>query len=166
MKNVIKRFWPLLLVGLILIAVLIGVLVSHLRSTPERAVEGYIRASLQYDADGLLKYASAYQLTALKGNVEMDLDTLRETLKTGYGQAMDYRETGKITFESEVKELIEPGTEAFEELLTEYAFKADPSEVQAFASVTARCYIDGKLQRTYSAIAVRCDGTWYYGFIA
>ena len=166
MKTVIKRFWPLLLVGLILIAVLAGVLISNLRSTPEHAVEGYIRASLQYDADGLLKYASEYQLTALKGNVEMDLDTLRETLKTGYEQAIEYREKGKITFESEVKELIEPGTDAFGELLEEYAFKADPSKVQEFASVTARCYINGTLKRTYSAIAVRCDGKWYYGFIA
>lgn len=166
MKTILKRFWPLLLVGLILIGVLTGVLAFRLRRTPERAVEGYIRASLQYDADGLLKYASEYQLTALKGNVEMDLDTLRETLKTGYEQAIEYRENGKITFESEVVKLIEPGTEGFDELLEEYAFKADPSKVEAFASVSARCYVDGSLHRKYSAFAVRCGGTWYYGFIA
>lgn len=166
MKTIIKRFWPLLLVGLIVIGVLTGVLVSRFHRTPERAVEGYIRASLQYDADGLLKYASEYQLTALKGNVEMDLDTLRETLKTSYEQAIEYREQGKITFESEVVQLIEPGTEEFDALLKEYAFKADPSKVEAFASVSARCYISGDLQRTYFAVAVCCDGTWYYGFIA
>lgn len=166
MKTILKRFWPLLTAGLILIGVLTGVLLSSLRTTPERAVEGYIRASLQYDVDGLLRYASDYQITSLKGNVEMDMDTLRETLKTSYEQAAEYRETGKITFESEVTAHFLPGSERFDQLLEEYAFKGDASAVEEFAAVTARCYVNGAPKRNYSAIAVRCGGKWYYGFIA
>lgn len=167
MKSILKRFWPLLTVGLIALIVLVGVLLYNARSTPERAVEGYLRASLQYDADGLIKYSSAYQLTLLKGNdTGMDLDTLRKTLRAGYEQADAYREKGKITFQSEVGEPILPGTTEFDKLSEEYAFKADPSEVESFVLVTAHCYVDGKLRRTYFVYAVQCDHQWYYGFTA
>ena len=167
MKSIFKRFWPLLTVALIFIVILTCMLVVRLRSTPERAVEGYLRASLQYDADGLIKYSSSYQLTLLKGNdPEMDTDALRKTLCAGYEQAEAYREKGKITFQSEVGEPILPGTAEFDKLSEEYAFKADPSEVESFALVTAHCYVDGKQRRTYFVYAVQCDHKWYYGFTA
>lgn len=167
MKNVLKRFWPLLTVGLIAVGILIGVWVYNARSTPERAVEGFLRASLQYDADGLIEYASDYQLTLLKGNdTGMDTDTLRKTLRASYEQADAYREKGKITFQSEVGEPILPDTAEFDALLEEYAYKADPSNVESFVLVTARCYVDGKLRRTYFAYAVKCGGKWYYGYTA
>ena len=167
MKNIVKRFWPLLTVGLIAVGILTGVLLYNLRSTPQRAVEGYLRASLQYDADGLIKYASEYQLTLLKGNdPEMDTDALRKTLRASYEQADAYREKGKITFQSEVGEPILPGNAEFDKLLEDYAFKADPSEVKTFTLVTAHCYVDGKLRRTYFAYAVQIGNNWYYGFTA
>ncbi len=165
-KTVWKRFWPLLTFGLLLLALAVGLLVWHFRSTPERAVEGYLRASLEKDADGLLRYASDYQLTVLKGNTDMDLDDLREMLRRLYERPEAYRETGQIRFQSEVDEPIEPGQEKFDELLTEYGYKADPTEVEAFALVTAHCYIDGRLSQTSFVYAVRCDGKWYYGFTA
>lgn len=167
MKNIVKRFWPLLAVGLIAVGILVGLLINNARSTPQRAVEGYLRASLQYDADGLIKYASEYQLTLLKGNdPEMDTDTLRKTLRAGYEQAAAYRENGKITFQSEVGESILPGNAEFDKLLEDYAFKADPLAAEAFTLVTAHCYVDGKLHRTYFAYAVQCNHKWYYGFTA
>ena len=167
MKNIVKRFWPLLAVGLLAAGILTGLLIYNARSTPQRAVEGYLRASLQYDADGLIKYASEYQLTLLKGNdPEMDTDTLRKTLRAGYEQADDYREKGKITFQSEVGELILPGNAEFDKLLENYAFKADPSAAESFTLVTAHCYVDGKLHRTYFVYAVQCNHKWYYGFTA
>ncbi len=165
-KNVWKRFWPLLLSGLLLVALATGLLIWHFRSTPERAVEGYLRASLKQDADGLLRYASDYQLTVLKGNTEMDLDALRGMLERSYEQAEAFRETGRIRFESEVDAPIRPGGEGFDDLLAEYGYKADSSEVESFSLVTAHCYIDGRLSRTYFVYAVRCGGKWYYGFNA
>ena len=167
MKNIIKRFWPFLTVGLLAVGILVGVLLYNARSTPEGSVEGFLRASLQYDADELIRYASEYQLTLLKGNdTGMDTDTLRKTLRASYEQAAAYREEGKITFQSEVGEPILPGKAEFDALLEEYAFKADPSEVESFVLVTAHCYVDSKLRRTYFAYAVQCGGKWYYGFTA
>lgn len=167
MKNIVKRFWPLLTVGLLAIGILTGVLLYHSRRTPQRAVEGYIRASLQYDADGMIQYASEYQLTELKGSEpSMDLETLRRSLKNSYEQADAYRVTGKITFESAVGTVLEPGMKKFDELLELYAYKADPSEVSAFALVTGSCYVDGVLTMKYSRYAVKSNGKWYYGFIA
>lgn len=165
-KTVCKRFWPLLTFGVLLLALAVGLLVWHFHSTPERAVEGFLRASLEQDTDGLLRYASDYQLTVLKGNAEMDLDDLREMLRRSYEQAEAFRETGRIRFQSEVGESVGPGQADFDDLLAEYGYKADPTEVESFALVTAHCYIDGRLSRTYFVYAVRCGGKWYYGFNA
>lgn len=164
MKNIFKRYWPLCTVALLLLAALCIFLVFSLRSTPEKAVEGYIRASLEYDADALLRYASDYQITALSGNGDMDLETLRETLRKSYEEAAQYREDGKIKFESEIIETPAEGTDRYAELLEEYSFKADAEEVDGFAVVNAKCYVDGKLQGNYTAVAVKCGAKWYYAF--
>ncbi len=164
MKTFLKKYWVLCAFGVI---VLIGALVFGviaLRSTPTKAVEGYIRASLEYDAKKLIKYASDYQVTAMSFE-EIDREQLLETLEKSYELAAEYREEGKITFESEVTEEIEKGTARFEELLDEYAFKANPETVDAFAVVEGVYYVDGKLRDDFKVAAVKCGMTWYYGFL-
>lgn len=164
MKQVWKRFWPLCVV---LLALLIGLSVflwRKLSPSPTKAVEGYIRASLQYDAKGLLRYASDYQVRALAGNSEMSREALLESLQTAYEQASEFREKGKIKFESSVTERPQKGSERYAELLEEYGYKADAGRVQDFAVVEAKCYVNGKHTRTYTAVAVQCGGKWYYAF--
>lgn len=164
MKNVLKKYWVLCAFGAL---VLIGALVTALfalRSTPQKAVEGYIRASLEYDAEKLIKYASDYQVTAMSF-ADIDREQLSEKLKEDYERAAEYRENGKITFESKVTEEVEKGTERFEELSAEYGFKADPETADAFAIVEGVYYVDGKARDDFKVAAVKCGMTWYYGFI-
>lgn len=164
MKNTLKKYWVLCAFGaLVLVGALVfGVLA--LRSTPTKAVEGYIRASLEYDAEKLIKYASDYQVTAMSFE-DIDRDQLLENLQKSYELAAEYRETGKITFDSKVTEKVEKGTERFEELLDEYGFKADPETVDEFAIVEGMYYVDGKVRDDFKVAAVKCGLTWYYGFL-
>ncbi|MBQ3003968.1 MAG: hypothetical protein IJD82_09565 [Clostridia bacterium] len=164
MKNFLKKYWVLCAFGaLVLVAgLVVGVLV--LRSTPTKAVEGYIRASLEYDAEKLVKYASDYQVTAMSF-ADIDRDQLLENLQKSYELAAEYRENGKIKFDSKVTEEIEKGTPRFAELLDEYGFKADPETVDEFAIVEGVYYVDGKLRDDFKVAAVKCGMKWYYGFL-
>lgn len=166
MKKIWKKYWPLCVLAMIAVVVLCVCLVLALRSTPVKAVEGYIRGGLEYDVDGLLRYASEYQRTVLAGNTDMELDLLRQTLENSYKGAADGAETGEIVFYSEEAEHIEKGTARFDELLDTYSYKGTPEEVDEFALVRGTYYIDGEMARTYSVAAVKCGLKWYYGFIA
>ncbi|MCH5183392.1 MAG: hypothetical protein J1E00_04370 [Oscillospiraceae bacterium] len=167
MKNILKRFWPLLTLGVVAVGVLIGVWIYNARSTPKSAVEGYLRASLEYDADDLIKYASEYQRRELMDLYGIkDTDTLRRTLKSNYSLPGANRVTGSITLQSEVGQPILPGTEAFDRLLEKYAEKADPSKVNSFVRVKTRCSIEGGFTMNYDVYAVQCGRRWYYGFNA
>lgn len=164
MKNFLKKYWVLCGFGAVLLLAAIVIGFFALRSTPEKAVEGYIRASLEYDAEKLVKYASDYQVTAMSF-ADIDRKQLLENLKKSYELAAEYREDGKIRFDSEVVEEIEKGTPRFEELLDEYGFKADPATVDEFAIVEGVYYVDGKLRDDFKVAAVKCGLTWYYGFL-
>lgn len=163
-KQIWKRFWPLCIALLALLVGLSVFLWTRLSSSPAKAVEGYVRASLQYDAEDLMRYASDYQLKALAGNGEMSRDMLLESLQKAYEQAQEYRETRRISFESRVIERPENGSERYAQLLETYGYKADTGKVQEFAVVEAKCYIAGSYTQTYTAVAVRCGGKWYYAF--
>ena len=167
MKNFLKRFWPLLTLGVVAVGVLIGVWLYNARSTPKSAVEGYLRATLQYDADEMVKYSSGYQLQELMDLYGIkDTDTLRRTLKANYSLPGANRVTGTLTFQSEVGQPIQPGTDAFDRLLEKYAEKADASKVKAFVRVKTHCSSESGFNATYDVYAVQCGGKWYYGFNA
>ncbi|MBQ9794038.1 MAG: hypothetical protein IKK06_04835 [Clostridia bacterium] len=165
MKNIWKKYWPLCSLAVILLIgglVLLGI---SMHSTPEKAVEGYIRASLEYDVDGLLEHASEYQLTSLAGNVEMDLETLREMLTVAYQQAAEFSEKGKIEFYSEEPVYVAHGSDQYNELMERYKVRGTPEDVDEMAIVAGVYYVDGVLTNRYRVVAVNCGGTWYYGFI-
>ena len=165
MKNVWKKYWPLCSLGILLLLAGVVLLAVAMRSTPEKAVEGYIRASLEYDVDGLLEHASEYQLTSLMGNTKVDMDTLRKSLTVAYEQAAEYREKGDIDFFSEEPILVAHGSDQYNELLERYAVRGTPEDVDEMAIVAGVYYIDGVLAKSYRVVAVNCGGTWYYGFI-
>ena len=81
MKALLKKFWPMLL--LLLAALVVGAvfLWRYLFPGPGAAVKGYLKASLTYDVDGMLRYGSEYQLISLAGNGDIPKETLRANLK-------------------------------------------------------------------------------------
>ncbi|MBE6579709.1 MAG: hypothetical protein E7651_07900 [Ruminococcaceae bacterium] len=165
MKNIWKKYWPLCSLGILVLAGGLVFLLFALRSTPEKAVEGYIRASLEYDVDGLLDHASEYQLTSLMGNGEIDMETLRKSLTVAYEQAAEYREEGDIDFYSEEPIYVAHGSDQYNELLDRYGVRGTPEDVEEMAIVAGVYYVDGVLTDDYRVVAVKCGGTWYYGFI-
>ena len=165
MKTLFKKFWPLLL--LLLAALVVGAffLWRFLFPNAESAVKGYLKASLTYDVDGLLRYGSEYQLVSLAGNGNVPKETLRANLKKYYEQNGFTGKTGKVTFDSARVTVFEPGSATYEKYLSLYGEKADASAVSGIARVTVSAFVDGTLQKEYSVLAVKCGARWYYGFV-
>ncbi len=166
MKQLIKKFWPLLCL-LVLVLVAGGVfLLMGSESTPEKAVAGFLTASLEYDEDDLLEYASDYQRVELAGNVEMDGETLEQYLQTSYAQARELMEgeIPTVTVDVDSVDTLAMGTERYEELLAEYGEKADAKAVEAMAVVRGTYRTDDDPKNSFCALAVQCGGKWYYGF--
>ena len=164
-KRIWKRFWPLITVGLLLVAVGAFFLLRPLFPDPQAAVEGYIRSSMKYDVDGMMFFASDYQKKALAGNADIPEETLRENLKEAYRSAEVVPQTGEIAFLGVQVTTVEEGTERYSEYLKEYGYKGDPENVSGIALVTAECRVAGKHFADYRVVAVKCGLRWYYGFI-
>ncbi len=167
MKNILKKFWPLLsLVVLLLVAGCVFLLWNG-RSTPEKAVEKFLIASLEYDEDTLLDYASAYQKVELAGNVEMDEETLYQYMQTTYSQARELlgdAELPEVTVQVDSVDELAFGTERYEEYRSKYGQKADANEVESMAIVRGTYREGDNPKNSFCALAVKCDGKWYYGF--
>ena len=166
MKQIIKKFWPLLSLALVLLIAGCVFLFLNGKSTPEKAVAGFLVASREYDEDDLLEYASEYQKKVLAGNVEMDGDTLEQYLETSFAQARELMEgeIPAITVTVTSVETVAMGTDRYEELLAQYSEKADASAIQAMAIVKGTYRTDDDPKNSFCALAVQCDGKWYYGF--
>ena len=166
MKQIVKKFWPLL--GLVLIILIVGCvfLVMGGKSTPEKAVAGFLAASLEYDEDDLLKYASEYQRVELAGNVEMDGETLEQYLETAFKEARELMEgeIPSVKVSTTSVETLAKGTERYDEMLVKYGEKADMNTVEAMAIVKGTYRTDDDPKNSFCALAVQCDGKWYYGF--
>ena len=165
MARCLKRYWPLLLFACLLAAVAVFFLVRSRLPGPEEAVKGYLTASLHYDVDDMLFYASDYQKKALSGNAEIPEETLRDNLKSFYASQQLQLETGEIVFSDVTVTGIDPSTERYRFLLSEYGYKADPAAVREMALVSLTCTVSGTRRTAYRVVAVRCGARWYYGFI-
>ena len=164
-KTLFKKFWPMLLLLLAALAVGAVFLWRFLFPNAESAVKGYLKASLTYDVDGLLRYGSEYQLVSLAGNGDIPKETLRANLKKYYEQNGFVGKTGKVTFGTARVTTFTPGGENYNKYLALYGEKADASAVSGIARVTVSAYIDGNFQKEYSVLAVKCGSRWYYGFV-
>ena len=164
-KQFLKRFWPLAAFALLLIAGGLFLLIRSRLPGPRAAVEGYVVASMHYDVDDMLFYASDYQKKALAGNADVPPETLRANLKAFYASGAVSPETRDIVFSKQTVTDIEEGTERYRAYLEEYGYKADAESVDALALVTASCSVGGRHFADYRVVAVRCGLRWYYGFI-
>lgn len=166
MKQIVKKFWPLL--GLVLIILIVGCvfLVMDGKSTPEKAVAGFLAASLEYDEDDLLEYASEYQRVELAGNVEMDGETLEQYLETAFKEARELMEgeIPSVKVSTTSVETLAKGTERYDEMLVKYGEKADASVIESMVIVRGTYRTDDDPKNSFCALAVQYGGKWYYGF--
>lgn len=166
MKNILKKFWPLLSLGILLLVAGCVLLLWNARSTPEKAVEDFITASCRYDDGLLLDSASEYQKVVLAGNSPMDDETLEEYMANTYSYARETWEGDlpEVIFAIDSVEELAYGTEAYTKYLEEYGEKADAGEIEAMAIVTGTYRKDDGPKEAFRVLTVRCGGKWYYGF--
>ena len=133
-------------------------------NTPQKAAAEYVRASMVYDIDGMIEYASPYAKVVLYGNNPTSDRLLKSYLKKAYAEypAPSYTADG-ITFGLlSVTEYVE-GDDTFETIMKRYGEKADASEVSAAAEVRLTVN-DGKSEKTHSYIVVKIGPSWYYAY--
>lgn len=165
MKRAIKQYWPLLTVAVILILVGAFFLIRPFFPGPEETVQKYLTASMQYDVDNMLFYASDYQIRELSGNAEFDIEILRKNLKDFYASNQLEGVKGEITFENTSVVELESDSDRYRQYLEKYGYKADPEKVDGLAVVNTVCMLNGKKHASYSVVAVKQGIRWYYGFI-
>ena len=166
MKQIVKKFWPLLTLALVILIAGCVFLVMDGKPTPEKAVAGFLVASLEYDEDDLLKYASEYQRVELAGNVEMDGETLEQYLETSFKEARELMvdEIPSVKVSVTSADTLAKGTERYEELLAQYGQKADASVIESMVIVRGTYRTDDDPKNSFCALAVQYGGEWYYGF--
>ncbi len=163
MAGFLKRFWPLVAFFILLVAIGLFFLAHTMLPGPQAAVEGYIEASLHYDVDGMLFFASDYQKKALAGNADISEDRLRDNLKKFYSSGAVSAETAEITFSGQSVTAVDPKSERYHTYLHEYGYKADPGAVNGMAVVTLTSDVGGR-RAHYRVVAVKLGLRWYYGF--
>lgn len=164
-KQILKRFWPILTVVLLLCFGAGIIAVRSFLPGPEKAVKGYLEASLRYDVDDMLFYASEYQKKALAGNADIPEEKLRANLKMFYDSQHLQPEKGTVLFSDVSVTDIDPETERYRSYLKEYGYKADAGTVRGFALVKLTCTIENRRRTLYRVVAVKSGARWYYGFI-
>lgn len=164
-KTFFRRYWPLLAFFTVCAVAGAVLLIRAFLPGPEAAVKGYLNASLRYDVDEMLFYASDYQKKALAGNADIPEETLRANLKAFYESEQLQPENGEIDFLNVRVTDVEPGSARYDRYLTEYGYKADADAVDKLALVSLTCSVSGKRKTDYRVVAVKCGLRWYYGFI-
>lgn len=156
----------LVLAGLIIAAVIIFSVnaVTAGESSPEKAVASYLRASMTYDTDGMVKYASSYQKLALYNGKATGDSVLKAYLEDYYADVSSQYAGSTITFSLVSVTEYDSDTEKYASLLEKYAEKADTDNIDALAVVTMKTVIDGTEGAKKSYLAVKCGLRWYYGY--
>ena len=133
-------------------------------NTPQKAAAEYVRASMVYDIDGMIEYASPYAKAVLHGNTQTSDRLLKSYLKKAYAEypAPSYKASDIVFGLLSVTEYRE-GDDTFEKLMKRYGEKADAGEVEAAAEVQLKIN-DGKSEKTHSYIVVKIGPSWYYAY--
>lgn len=132
--------------------------------TPQKAAAEYVRASLVYDIDGMIEYASPYAKVVLYGNEQTSDRLLKSYLKKAYAEYSAPSYSGdQIVFKLLAVTEYHEGDDTFEKIMKRYGEKADRSEVEAAAEVQLTVN-DTKSEKTHSYIVVKIGPSWYYAY--
>ncbi len=165
-KKNLLTYSALAMAGLLFAALVLWGVASFVsgESAPEKAVASYLRASLLYDHDGLVEYASEYQKQSLQdGNYSTD-KKLREFLSDYYSGVSSLYADNNITFLLDEARDIKEDSVEYLGIIAKYGEKADASKIKAVSKITMTTVIDGKKQAKRTYIAVKYGLRWYYGY--
>ena len=164
-RKAFLRYTLCVVAGLVLAAVIIFVASSvQGASSPEKAVAGYLEASMLYDTDGMLDYASEYQKASLNDGRLVDDSVLKSTLDKFYADKPSMYLDSEITFSLVSVVKYDKDSDKFNSVYTKYAQKADADSIDEVAVVTMKTVVDGNSEGTQTYVAVKCGPRWYYGY--
>ncbi len=165
LKKLLRTLLPVL-IGLGLAGIIIA---SYLflfpgAITAEKAVTGYIKASLQQDVSDMLRYASDYQKVKLYGNKNFTNSALREKLEKSYSGAENIYANSKIAFSVESITEIDSGSDEYQIFADDYELVTGSKDFSKVVKITVKVYVDGKQYQKQSVYAVKSGISWYYGY--
>lgn len=168
MKEKVKRILRVLLPVLIGLGLAGMIIVSYLfffpALTAEKAVTGYIKASLQQDVSGMLRYASEYQKIKLYGNKNYTNSALREKLEKSYANVENIYAGSTITFSIESIAEIDSDSEEYQQFAEKYKEVTGSTDFSKIAKITVKVYVNGKQNQKQTVYAVKSGIGWYYGY--
>ncbi|PKM63317.1 MAG: hypothetical protein CVU97_00655 [Firmicutes bacterium HGW-Firmicutes-21] len=130
--------------------------------SPEKAVMGYLKASMTQDVSGMLKYSSEYQKIVLYGNKDLSNKKLKENLKTAYKGIDNIYADSKITFSIDSITEIEKNSDEYANVLDAYEYMTGKTNISAVTQVVIKVFVDGKQKQKSTVYAVKSGISWYY----
>lgn len=162
-----KRFWTAVLCIILGVAIAAGAVFAFESifdgaSDPESAAAEYVKASMVYDADGMVEYSSPYNKAVLYGDYASSDRLLKDHLNKAYEKIEKSGLTkDKITVTHISTVEYKEGDDKFAAYMERYAEKADAGEVTAAAAVVL-AVDNGTNEATHTYVSVKIGGFWYY----
>ena len=131
-------------------------------SAPAEAVWGYLKASMLYDAEGMINYSSPYNTDVLS-DANPSSGSVEDYLKLQYSGSVSIYADSELTCSSRFVKEISKDDETYAELFADYLKRIPESEEpQAFATVSLEVFSDGAHALYFPGYAVKFGGRWYY----
>jgi len=164
LKKNLKNLIPVL-IGLGFALIVIFSLVSFFPGalTAEKAVTGYLKASMIYDANNIVKYSSDYVKVNFYRSKDFSNNDLKDKLKKQYAEAINIYANSKISFSIISKIEIDKDSEEYATIVDNYKYitgkDANFSDVR---QITVKIFIDGKENPKVTAYAIKSGISWFY----
>lgn len=169
MKDKIKKIMRVLVPVLIGLGLAVLIIASYLflfpgALTAEKAVTGYIKASLQQDASAMVRYASDYQKVKLYGNKNFTNAALKEKLEKSYSGVENIYADSTIAFSVESVTEVDPDSDDYLLFVSEYMSVTGNNDFSKVEKITVKVFVDGKQQQKQTVYAIKSGISWYYGY--
>lgn len=163
-KSVLRVLLPVV-IGLGLAGIIIASYLFWLPAlTAEKAVTGYIEASLRQDVSDMVRYASEYQKVKLYGSKNYTNAALRKKLEKTYASVDNIYASSAITFVIESIAEVDSDSEEYRQFVKEYQEITGNADFSKIAKITVKVYVNGKQNQKQTVYAVKSGVGWYYGY--
>jgi len=165
LKKFLRKMTPIF-IGLGLAAIIISSYIFLVTGavSPEKAVTGYLKASITQDVNGMVKYASDYEKVSLYGSKKFSNNALKSSLKTSYADAENIYADNVITFSIISITEIEPESDEYTDIVENYEYLVGNSDFSEAVKVEVKVFVDGKQKQKSTVYAVKSGLRWYYGY--
>lgn len=158
-----KTIFPVLIgLGLALIIIFSYILFFPGALTAEKAVTGYLKSSMTWDVNGIMKYASDYQKISLYGTQEYSTRNFKNKLKGQYSKGKNIYADKKITFSILNNIEIDKDSDEYANIVDNYKSMTGKSDFSNVRQITVKTFVDGKQIQKSTVYAIKSGISWFY----